>query len=181
MRKIVLTFGLIASAILASMMAVSVPLHLQGKISTGNAEILGYSSMVLAFLMVFVGIRTYREKIGGGTITFGRAFKVGILITLVTATVYVVTWEIIYYNFLPDFGEKYAAMSLAELRAGGASAAEMATATQKMDAFQKLYANPFINIGMTFMEIFPVGLLVTLISAAILRRKTAPQVLATAT
>lgn len=181
MRKIVLTFGLLASAILASMMSISVPLHLEGKISTGNAEILGYSAMVLSFLMVFVGIRAYREKIGGGTITFGRAFKVGILITLVTAVVYVVTWEIIYYNFLPDFAEKYAAMSLAEMRADGASATELAEAAKKMDTFQKLYANPFINIGMTFMEVFPVGLLVTLISAAILRRKTVPQVLAAAT
>jgi hypothetical protein len=65
--------------------------------------------MVLAFLSVFFGIRAYREKTGG-TITFGKAFQVGILITLVSCLMYVATWEIIYWNFIPDYADKYAAV-----------------------------------------------------------------------
>jgi hypothetical protein len=92
----------------------------------------------------------------------------------------VIAWEIISVNFFPDFADKYAAASIDALRAKGASAAELATAQQKMADFKRLYANPLINIGMTFMEVFPVGLIVTLVSAGILRKKTPPLVPATA-
>ncbi len=171
MKKIVLTFGLIAGGVIAAMFAITLPLTLNGTIDLSNSQLLGYSIMVLAFLMVFFGIRTYRDNNNGGTITFGRAFKVGILITLITAAVYVVSWEIVYYNFLPDFAERYAALTIQKLREEGASAAAIAKTTQDMARFAELYKNPLFNIGMTFMEIFPVGLIVTLISAAILRRK----------
>ncbi len=77
MRKIVLTFGLIAGGIFAAMMAIAMPLTGGGTINFDNAEIIGYSSMVLAFLMVFLGIRSYRENIGGGSITFGKGFQLG--------------------------------------------------------------------------------------------------------
>lgn len=180
MRKIILTFGLIAGGILAAMMAITMPLFMKGTLDSSNSEVLGYSTMVLAFLLVFFGIRTYRENVGGGAITFGRAFKVGILITLITCACYVIAWEIIYFNFIPDFADKYAAVSMDHLRAKGASAAELATTQQKMADFKRLYANPLINIGMTFMEVFPVGLIMTLVSAGILRKKTPPMVTAAA-
>jgi DNA-binding CsgD family transcriptional regulator len=132
---------------------------------------IGYTSMVLAFLSVFFGIRAYRERNAGGSITFGKAFKVGILITLITCAVYVVSWEIVYFNFLPDFAETYSANVLESMRADGASAVTLAAETEKMAQFKELYKNPLFNVGMTFMEVFPVGLIVTLVSAAILRRK----------
>lgn len=171
MKKIVLTFGLISGGIISAMTAIMLPLCMNGTIDMDKSEIIGYSSMVLAFLLVFFGIRTYRENVGGGTITFGKAFKVGILITLITCAVYVIAWEIVYFNFIPDFMDRYAALSIQKLRDKGASDAAIATATQDMARFKELYKNPLINIGITFMEIFPVGLIVTLISAAILRRK----------
>lgn len=171
MKKIVLTFGLISGCIISAMTAIMLPLCMNGTIDMDKSEIIGYSSMVLAFLLVFFGIRSYRENIGGGTITFGRAFKVGILITLITCAVYVVAWEIVYFNFIPDFMDRYAALSIQKLRDKGASDAAIATAIKDMARFKELYKNPLINIGVTFMEIFPVGLIVTLISAAILRRK----------
>jgi hypothetical protein len=171
LKKLVLTFGLISGGIISAMTAITLPLCLNGTIDLDNSQILGYSIMVLAFIMVFFGIRSYRDNAGGGTITFGRAFKVGILITLITCAVYVVAWEIVYWNFLPDFADRYAALSIQKMRDRGESAAAIAKATQDMARFKELYANPLINIGMTFMEIFPVGLIVTLISAAILKRK----------
>lgn len=171
MKNIVLKFGLISGAILAAMTSIMVPLCMNGTLPFESSELLGYSIMVLSFIAVFFGIRTYRENVGNGTITFGRAFKVGILMTLITCAVYVTAWEIVYWNFLPDFGERYAALSTERLRAGGASAAEVAEHQRRMAQFQEWYKNPFFNVGMTFLEVFPVGLLVTLISAAILRKK----------
>ena len=89
MKRIVLKYGLISGAILASMTAVLLPLCMTGVMDFAVNEVIGYCAMVLAFLLVFFGIRTYRHDVGGGAITFGRAFGVGILITLVTCGVYV--------------------------------------------------------------------------------------------
>jgi len=173
MKKIVLTFGLLSGGIVAMLMNVLMVLCLNGRMDMQNSEILGYTIMVLAFILVYFGIRSYRENVSDGRITFGRAFKVGILITLITCVVYVVVWEVVYFNFIPDFADRYTAMSLQKLRASGASDVEILKHQQDMVQFKKLYANIFVNIGMTFMEIFPVGLLVTLISAAILRKPAA--------
>jgi hypothetical protein len=126
--------------------------------------------MFLAFLAVFFGIRSYREKTGGA-ITFGKAFKVGILISLVTCAVYVVGWEIVYWGFMPDFGDRYAALTLENLRKEGATPEKIAETEKQMASFKEWYRNPLLNVAVTFMEIFPVGLIVTLVSAAILRRK----------
>lgn len=174
MKKLVITYGLISGGILAAMTSIMVPLCLNGRVDFSNGAVVGYSAMILAYIAVFLGIRNYRENHGGGAITFGKAFKVGILITLITSAVYVIGWEIVYWNFLPDFGEKYAAYSVEKLRQNGAPAAEIARMQKDMANFVEWYKNPFYNVGMTFLEVFPIGLIVTLVSAAILRRKTPP-------
>jgi hypothetical protein len=179
MKRIVLTYGLISGAILAGMTALMVPLCMNETMDFDHSEIVGYTTMFLSFLLVFFGIRSYRENINGGTITFGRAFKIGILITLITCSVYVVSWEIVYFNFLPDFGEKYTAHMLAKMQKDGESQAAIAKATVEMARFKKLYKNPLFNAGMTLMEVLPVGLIMTLVSAAILRRSTPPTPAAT--
>lgn len=168
MKKIVLTFGLISGLISAAMLVIMVPLYMSGRIGFDKGQIIGYSAMVLAFLLVFFGIRSYRENVAGGAITFGKAFQVGILITLVSCAVYVVAWEIYYFNFAPDFGDRYSAFVIDKMRAEGASGAEITKMEAKMADFRRLYANPLFNAGITFMEVFPVGLIMTLISAAIL-------------
>lgn len=171
MKKIVLKYGLISGAIVATLMNVMVWLCVNGKQDFDGTELIGYSMMVLAFLMVFFGIRSYRDNVGNGSVTFGKAFQVGILITLITSAVYVVVWEIVYFNFVPEFVDVYSAHVIQKLQTSGATAAAVTAKTEEMARFKELYANPLFNIGMTFMEIFPVGLLVTLISAGILRRK----------
>lgn len=168
MKKTVLTFGLISGAIIAAMMLATLPfMH---KIGMNRAMIIGYTTMVLAFLLVFFGIRSYRENIGEGRITFGRALGVGLLIMLIGCAAYVITWEVIYFNFMPDFADKYAAFVLDDMRNHGASAAEMAAKLEEMKRFKVLYSNIFFNVGMTFLEPLPVGLIMTFISALILRR-----------
>jgi hypothetical protein len=172
MKKIVWKYGLLSVLILGLGMTYSVIRCLDGHIDA-SGQIIGYTVMVLAFIAVFFGVRAYREE-NGGTITFGRALKVGLLITLVVCAVYVIGWEIAFWGFIPDFGERYAAGTIAKMQSSGASAAEIAKARTEMAQFVQLYKNPLFNIGMTFLEIFPVGLIMALISAAILRRKTPP-------
>ena len=171
MKSIVMKYGLLSGAILGVMMVISIPLMTRGVIDFSKGEVIGYSTMVLAFIMVFLGIRAYRNTEGHGSITFGKAFKVGILITLVASAVYVITWQVLYWGFLPDFADKYAVFAIEQMRSEGASAAEIEKAERQMAQFKELYRNPFFNIGMTFLEVFPVGLLFTLISAAILRKR----------
>jgi hypothetical protein len=168
-----------SGVILSTLAAITVPLVMNRTLEMKNGEILGYTSMALAFIAVFLGIRSYRENQGGGAITFGRAFKVGILITLITCAVYVIGWEIVFWGFIPDFGDKYAAFALEKMARDGATSAELAKATAEMERFKVLYRNPLFNVAVTFVEVFPIGLIVTLVSAAILRKK-ASTVLATA-
>jgi hypothetical protein len=175
MKKIVWTFGLISGGILAVFMATMAPLCMDGKMSD-YAELIGYSAMVLAFVLVFFAIRSYRENVGGGTITFGKAFQVGILVCLIASTCYVASWEVVYYGFLPDFADRFAAHTLQKMQAKGASAQAIEKTTQEMAKFKVWYKNPLLNVGMTFVEVFPVGLIMTLVSAAILRRKAPPAV-----
>jgi hypothetical protein len=171
MKKTVWTFGLIAGGILGGTMAVMVPAGMNGTLSFEHAEFFGYTIQVLAFLMVFFGIRSYRQNVSGGAISFGKAFQVGILVMLVASVVYVATWEVLYYRFFPDFGDKYAAHMLEKMKSTGKSAEAIDAATKEMARFKEMYRNPLVNAGMTLMEVVPVGLLMTLVSAAALRRK----------
>ncbi|HMG95254.1 MAG TPA: DUF4199 domain-containing protein [Gemmatimonadaceae bacterium] len=169
MRKIVLTFGLIAGAILSAMMLITLPFHDQ--IGFDKGAIVGYTTMVLAFRMVFFGVRSYRDNVAGGSLTFGRAFVVGLLITVVATACYVATWEVVYPKLAPDYLDKYAAYSIEKTRASGATDAQIAEQTKKMNELKEMYRNPLVNIALTFLEPLPVGILFTLITAVALSRK----------
>ena len=149
MKKIVLTYGLISGSILAAFMFLSMVAFKSGTIDFDNSEIAGYTAMLLSFLLIFFGIRSYRENVGGGAMTFGKAFQVGILMSLITCAVYVVSWEIVYFNFVPDFADKYAVHMLDRMRAKGATEAAIEEKKREMARFKELYKNPFINVGMT--------------------------------
>jgi len=173
MKKTVLTFGLISGAV-SSVLMMLLMILLVDKIGFDKAVIVGYTAIVVSLLLVPFGIRSYRENIGGGSITFGRAFAVGILITLISCLCYVVVWLIAYYNFMPDFVEKYAAYMVEQARASGASQQAIEATLQEMKSMKAMLDNPLINAAYTFMEPFPVGLIVTLVSSAILRRRARP-------
>ena len=170
MKRTVLTFGLISGAISAGLMAAFAPFAEQ--IGFDTSTILGYTAIVLSFLMVFFGIRSYRENIGGGYITFGRAFAVGILIAVISSTIYVLAWEIAFQNWLSDFPEKYTNYVIETARASGASAEEIARQSDEMNQLWTLYRSNFlVRFAFGFVEPFPVGLVITLISALILRKR----------
>jgi hypothetical protein len=183
MKKIVLTFGLISGVMISVLMGLS--LLLASKISNGHSMLLGYTMMVASFLLIYFGIRSYRDNNLAGQISFGRAFACGILICLITTVFYVVAWEIIYFNFMPHFMDSYFAAQIQRVQSAGLDPATTATKVAAIQHSQELYQNPLVNMAYTFIEPFPVGLIITLISAAVLRRKgpvgpsTAPAVMAT--
>ncbi len=168
MKKIVLTFGFLSGGLAALMMFATVPFI--DRIGFDRGAIVGYTAIVISFLFVFFGIKSYRDNVLDGRIAFGRAFGAGLLITVISCVCYVVAWEIIYFNFMPDFMDKYAAYAIEGLKARGASVAEIDQAALKMEEFKVLYANPLFNAAITFIEPFPIGVLVTAISAAVLRK-----------
>jgi len=168
MKKIVWTFGLIAGAILSVMMIATLPF--MEEIGDAGA-VIGYASMVAAFLLIFFGIRSYRDNVAGGQVGFGRAFAVGVLIAVIGSACYVATWEVIYFRFQPDFLEKYQARQMDKAKRGGASQAELDKQLADMQKLAKLYQNPAINMAMTFIEPFPVGLVIALVSAGVLSRR----------
>jgi hypothetical protein len=169
MKNTVLAYGLVSGILCSLMMAATVPFA--DNIGFDRAEVVGYTVIVLSFLLVFFGIRSYRDNATGGHITFVKAFAVGISITLITCVCYVVTWEVIYFRFLPDFMDKYGAYMIEKAKASGASAGALQAQLQEMKKYKEMYDNPFLNAAITFIEPFPVGLVITLISAMVLRRQ----------
>ncbi|HEY0528723.1 MAG TPA: DUF4199 domain-containing protein [Gemmatimonadaceae bacterium] len=169
MKKTVLTFGLISGFIISVLMGGS--LLLSDKIGTGHSMVLGYTIMVASFLLVYFGIRSYRDNVLGGEISFGRAFACGLLISLITSVCYVAMWEILYFNFMPHFMDSYFAEQVQNVRSAGLDSATTAARVAALKHTQELYQNPIVNIAYTFIEPLPVGLVITLISAAVLRRK----------
>ena len=170
MKKTVLTFGIISGVIMAVLMGATTAFA--DRIGFDRAVIVGYTTMLISFLLVFFGIKSYRDNVGDGHISFGRAFTVGILITLITCAFYVVSWEILYFTVLHDFPEKYANYYAEKSRAAGATAAQIAQQAEEMKQMKVLLDNPLLSAAVIFIsEPLPVGLVMTLISAAILRKR----------
>ena len=169
MKKAVLTFGLISGVIISVLMGGS--LLLARKIGSGHSMALGYTIMVASFLLIYFGVRSYRDNTLGGQISFGRAFACGILITLITCVCYVAMWEVLYFNFMPHFMDGYFAAQIQKVQSSGLDPATTAKQIAAIQRSQQLYQNPFVNMAYTVMEPLPVGLLITLISAGLLRRK----------
>jgi len=169
MKKTVLTFGLISGALSIAMMLATMPLV--DSLGYQKAEIVGYTTIVLSALLVFFGVRSYRENAGAGRMTFGRGFAVGVLITLISCLCYVVTFQIVYFKLVPDFGDKFAACMVERARASGASQQKIDETAKQAQTFKRLYDNPLTNAALTFAEPFPIGLVVTAVSAAILRKR----------
>jgi hypothetical protein len=164
-----LTYGLIAGAILAGMLVVTA-LFADG-IGFDRGAIIGYTTMVAAFIMIFFGVKTYRDTVAGGRIRFGRAFLVGAAIWAVAAVCYVATWQVVYRTLWPDFAEQYTAHRIEKARAEGASEERIAEERRAMEKMWAAYRNPLVNIAYTLLEPLPVGLVAILVSAAVLSRR----------
>lgn len=173
MNRKILYYGLFAGLISSSLF---IGLMLTGNASMehfDNGAIYGFTLMFLAFSLTFVCIKNIRDKDRGGVISFGQAFKIGAAIALIASTVYVAVWMIDLHYFNPDFAAKYAEATIKNLRASGASEAKIAESVKQMDQMRSAYGSPIGVALLTYLEILPIGLLVSLIAAWILKKKAA--------
>lgn len=173
MRKVILQFGLLAGAIVSVLMLLNMALWDKGVLNFDSAELVGYATMVIALSMVFFGIKSYRDNHQNGAIKFGKGLQIGLLITLIASLMYAATWEA-YYQTNPNIQahlDKYTEHYLSKLKESGTSPAEIEQQVKKMADLKEMYKNPVLRFGFTLMEILPVGIILALISAAVLRRK----------
>ncbi|MDO9223578.1 MAG: DUF4199 domain-containing protein [Caulobacter sp.] len=151
MLRTILTFGAAAGLIVALPMFASMVFGKPGSFS--HSLVFGYSLMFLAFSLILVGVKRFRDQVGGGVIRFLPALGVGLGISVVASLIYVIGWEMTLaatdYAFITDYG------------------AAMEPAARA--AFEAQYRDPLFRLPMTFVEIFPVGVLVSLVAASLLR------------
>ena len=164
MNKIVLKNGLFGSLIVSTLL-LSVTFYIKANPEKEVSMFLGFAGMLLAFIFVVLGIKQQRDT-NNGFISLGKAFLTGFWITLIISTIYVVVWLIIFYNFFPNFAEHYTDMAIAK-----ASPDELTKVTEEMNSFKEMYKNPIWVILFTYMEILPLGIVFSLISALILKKK----------
>ncbi|HNP95287.1 MAG TPA: DUF4199 domain-containing protein [Cyclobacteriaceae bacterium] len=172
MKRIVFIFGSIAGLIEVAMFFITMPLMGDGTLAFENGEIIGYSTMIVALSMIFFGVKSFRDNHNEGKITFGKAFQVGIFIALVASAIYALGWEAYMATGTgpDDFMEQYTDQYVTQMESEGASQSEIDEMKSEMQSMSEMYKNPVIRFGMTLMEILPVGLVITLITAAAVRR-----------
>lgn len=164
MNKIILKNGLFGSIIVSALL-VFVTMYMRANPEKEVSMLIGFTVMTLAFFFLFWGIKQQREA-NNGSISFGKAFMTGFWISLIISTIYVLVWLIILYNFFPNFAEHYTDMAIQK-----ASPDEVAKVTEEMNSFKEMYKNPIMVILFTYMEILPLGIVISFISALILKKK----------
>ena len=164
MNNIIIKNGLFGSIIVSALL-VFVTMYMKANPEKEVSMMIGFAVMILAFFFVAMGIKQQRDA-NNGLITFGKAFMIGLWITLIISTIYVLVWLIILYNFFPNFAEHYTDMAIEK-----ASPEEVAKVTEEMNSFKEMYKNPIMVILFTYMEILPLGIVFSLVSALILKKK----------
>ena len=167
--RVIVLYGIIGGLIVATPFVWPMVTLKPGAAPDLGGLVSGYLTMIVALTTVFLGIKHYRDKALGGVIRFVPALLVGLGISAVASVIYAVGWEIALATSGFDFGAFYGNLMIKAARAKGVSPAELQKVTAEAEAFMKNYASPLYRFPMTFIEIFPVGVLISLISAALLR------------
>ncbi len=170
MKQIILKNGLIAGVLISTFTVISMAFCYSSGNFDGNM-FLGFTAMFAAFSFVFVGTKNYRDKISGGKISFFTAFKVGLGISALASLVYVFAWTIEYYFFMPDFLDKMNNASIQKFQSQNLNPTELAAKMKDLEFGKRMYENILTFFLITFAEIFPVGLVVTIVSSLILKKK----------
>lgn len=166
MKNIVLKYGALCGSIPITVMVLGILFggkHMEGSL------MLGWTLIILSSAFIFLGIKKYRDNNNDGIISFGKAFQVGILITLVSALIYTIVWEIVYFNFMNDLMDGYFAAEIEKLISSGASQEEIDGSIEMGRAYK---TNPLYNAAFTILEPTTVTIPVTLIAALVMKRKT---------
>ena len=173
MKKIVLVYGLLAGVILGILMFCTFPLWDRGIVTMDNAMIAGYVTMIISLSLIFFAVKNFRDRHNKGEVSFGKAFTIGMLMTLVAGVIYAIAWEIALKTVANNFVDMMSDHYIKTAVESGADETKLAQVKKEMDDFKIMYANPVIRFPMTMMEILPVGLLFSVISGLILRKKSA--------
>ncbi len=170
MKKIIITYGLIAGLIVMAFMVTATVL-VKENTDSSIGMIIGFTGMLMAFIFIFVGIKNYRDKQNGGVVSFMNAFKIGFFIALIASAVYTLVWMVEFHFFMPDFMEKWSAKAIEDIKASGMAAAEMQKKITEMESMRENYKNPLYRILYTLAEILPIGVVISLVAALIMKRK----------
>lgn len=180
MKKTILVHGALVGSIAILVIVAGIALT-RGDEMSSTSPVGGYVVMLLAFCLIFPAVKRYRDREQGGVIRFGGALALGLGITAVAGVVYVVGWEIYLLVAGHDFIGQYAEAAIRAKEETGVTGAELEAARAEMEEMTRMYANPVFRVPITFLEIVPVGILVSLIAALVLRRRDAlPEVAPTA-
>lgn len=169
MLKIILLYGLPGALIVGAPMLWGMLTMEPGGPMPENGALIGYATMLVALTGVFLGVKHYRDKEKGGVIRFLPALGVGLAISAVASLGWVIAWEISLAVTDFDFVATYYGAMIEQARADGAGAEEIAKLQADQVDFAAMYANPVIRMGITFIEMFPIGVVISLVSAALLR------------
>jgi hypothetical protein len=150
MKKNVIVCGIIAGLICAGWLVGVI--SVSDGVNLENGMFYGFASMILAFSLIFVGVKNYRDNYNNGVVSFGKAFTIGLYITLIASTMYVITWLIAYFYFIPDFDEKYTEHVIQSMQKKGESQAAIDAKAIEMGEMWKNYQNPVICALFTYME-----------------------------
>lgn len=170
MKKIILTYGFTSGLIVVLTLLITSVLW-KNDLNFEPSAVVGFSSMIIAFAFIFIGIKSFRDKQNGGSITFGKAFKIGALIALIASTLYVIAWMFSLNFYFPEFIDRYADCILKQAEASGKTAVEIQSQMKEVAWMKNAYKNPIYVVLLTYMEILPLGLVIALICALILKKK----------
>jgi hypothetical protein len=162
MKRTIFVFGSISGVLVGIFL---VALTTWGSTST-SSEWLGYATMILALSLVYVGVRNFRDKYNDGLISFGKALRIGVGIMLIASTFYVGVWLVEFYCFLPDFMEKYAAAMVRHAKSSGLTGDALQKRLAEIESMRTGYRNPIRVILYSYLEILPVGIVISLLTAA---------------
>lgn len=169
MKRTVLSFGLLSAAVSVAMMLTAMPLI--DAVGYTVSDLLGYASMVLAALVLFFGVRSYREKVHPGRMGFGRALTVGLAIALVASLAYLVVFQVVYFGLWPELGARYEACMIERAQLAGGGTEEIAAAVEQARTLRRLYDRPLTNAGLALAAPLTVGVVAAILSAAVLGRR----------
>lgn len=173
MKNTIIKYGLI-SGVIASILLFIITVVFKDKNDSAdfeNSAYFGYGTIIIAMSVVYFGIKAQRNLQTEGNFTFGKGFLVGLGIVLISSIFYSLAWLVIYYNFMPTFVDDYTQFSIKKATEAKASQAELSNILAEMNQMKEWYKNPILIFLLTLTEPLPVGLLVALVSAFLLRKK----------
>jgi hypothetical protein len=170
MKRTILVFGLISGGLIGLFLIIAILINFKG------GAWFGYTTMIIALSLIYVGVRNFRDKLNEGEIGFGRALSIALGITLIASTIYVLVWLVEYYCFMPDFMDKYAAQLSQQARASGLGPDALQKRLAGIERVRVAYKNPVVVVLYTYAEIVPVGIIISLLTALLLKRRRRPAV-----